>query len=101
MGTNDTSDADFAQALIDVKTLPSRPDNDTLLKLYALYKQATDGDVNGPEAGFFDFIGTAKHAAWARLRGMHRTDAQHRYVALVRQLQVQLPSAGSSTRDSA
>lgn len=95
MATNDTPDADFAQALIDVKALPSRPDNDTLLKLYALYKQATDGDVNGPQPGFFDFVGTAKHAAWAKLHGMNRTDAQREYVALVRQLESQSSAASA------
>lgn len=87
MSADDTPDDDFAQAMIDVKALPARPDNDTLLKLYALYKQATDGDVNGPQPGFFDFVGTAKHAAWTRLLGMSQADARHQYVALVRQLE--------------
>ncbi len=79
-------DADFRQAAEDVKRLSARPDNDTLLKLYALYKQATDGDVNGPKPGFFDFVNTAKYEAWSRLRGMRTCDAQQKYVELVRQL---------------
>lgn len=77
---------DFRQAAEDVKRLPERPDNDTLLKLYALYKQATDGDANGPKPGFFDFVNTAKYEAWARLRGMQPADAQKKYIELVRQL---------------
>jgi len=56
-------DTDFRQAAEDVKHLSARPDNDTLLKLYALYKQATDGDVCGPKPGFFDFVNTAKYEA--------------------------------------
>lgn len=79
-------DADFQRAAEDVKRLPERPDNDTLLKLYALYKQATDGDVNGPKPGFFDFVNTAKYEAWSRLRGMRTHDAQQKYIELVRQL---------------
>ena len=84
--TDDLSE-DFRQAAESAKRLPERPDNDTLLKLYALYKQATDGDANGPKPGFFDFVNTAKYEAWARLRGMQPDDAQKKYVELVRQLQ--------------
>lgn len=79
-------DAEFRQAAEDVKQLARRPDNDTLLKLYALYKQGMEGDVNGPKPGFFDFVSTAKYEAWARLRGMHADEAQRKYIALVRQI---------------
>lgn len=79
-------DAAFEKAAEDVKRLPARPDNDTLLKLYALYKQATEGDVNGPKPGFFDFVSTAKYEAWTRLRGMRTGEAQQKYIDLVRQL---------------
>jgi len=77
---------EFEQAAEDVKGLAKRPDNDTLLKLYALYKQGSEGDVHGPQPGFFDFVGTAKYEAWAKLRGSSREDAMRRYIALVRQL---------------
>ena len=60
--------AKFTQAAEDVKHLAERPDNDTLLKLYALYKQGSDGDVSGPKPGFFDFVGTAKYEAWCPIR---------------------------------
>ncbi|HEX5961248.1 MAG TPA: acyl-CoA-binding protein [Rhodanobacteraceae bacterium] len=79
-------EAAFRKAAEDIQRLPARPDNDTLLKLYALYKQATDGDVNGPKPGFFDFVNTAKYEAWSRLRGMQAGEAQQKYVELVRQL---------------
>ena len=78
--------ADFRQAAEDVKRLPERPDNDTLLKLYALFKQATDGDASGPKPGFFDFVNTAKYEAWSRLRGMRADEARQKYIELVRQL---------------
>lgn len=78
---------EFRQAAEDVKRLPQRPDNDTLLKLYALYKQATDGDASGPKPGFFDFVNTAKYEAWSRLRGMQGEEAQRKYIALVRKLE--------------
>jgi acyl-CoA-binding protein len=77
---------DFRLAAEDVKRLPERPDNDTLLKLYALYKQGTSGDANGPKPGFFDFVNTAKYEAWSRLRGMRPNEAQQKYIELVRQL---------------
>ena len=78
---------EFRQAAEDVKHLSQRPDNDTLLKLYALYKQATDGDASGPKPGFFDFVNTAKYEAWSRLRGMQGDEAQRKYIALVRKLE--------------
>lgn len=80
--------ADFQRAAEGVKHLPERPDNDTLLKLYALYKQATDGDANGPKPGFFDFVNTAKYEAWARLRGMRADEARQKYISLVHALGV-------------
>lgn len=95
MTTDNTPGDKFVQAMIDVKALPSRPDNDTLLKLYALYKQGTAGDVNGPQPGFFDFVGTAKHAAWTKLHGMNRADAQQQYVTLVCQLESQSRAAST------
>ena len=77
----------FEQATKAVTRLAVRPDNDTLLKLYALYKQAVVGDLHQAQPGFFDFIGTAKHDAWAALSGISAVDAMRRYVDLVRQLQ--------------
>jgi acyl-CoA-binding protein len=77
---------EFEQAAKDVKRLGTRPDNDTLLKLYALYKQGSEGDIRGDRPGFFDFVGTAKHEAWAQLHGTSQDDAMRRYIALVHQL---------------
>jgi acyl-CoA-binding protein len=76
----------FEQAFLDITRLEQRPDNDTLLRIYALYKQSVAGDVHGNKPGFFDFIGTAKHEAWAKLSGMPREQAMQEYVALVRKL---------------
>jgi acyl-CoA-binding protein len=76
----------FEQAAIDVKDLSERPDNDTLLRLYALYKQGSEGDVSGEKPGFFDFVGTAKHEAWGKLKGMAGDEAMKKYVDLVQKL---------------
>lgn len=81
-----TLNEEFAQAQQDAQNLPERPDNATLLRLYALYKQATEGDVNSPTPGFFDFVGTAKHEAWSKLAGLDRESAMRQYVDLVQQL---------------
>jgi acyl-CoA-binding protein len=78
--------ARFDQAAKDIQSLPERPDNDTLLRLYALYKQGSEGDVTGPKPGFFDFVGTAKYEAWAKLTGTAQDDAKQKYVDLVKKL---------------
>lgn len=77
---------EFEQAAEDVKRLGTRPDNDTLLRLYALYKQGSLGDIQARPPGFFDFVGTAKHEAWAQLAGIPRDEAMRRYITLVHQL---------------
>ncbi len=76
----------FEQAQADIKQLPERPDNDTLLRLYALYKQGAEGDVKGDKPGFFDFVGTAKYEAWGKLAGMAQDEAMGKYVELVKKL---------------
>lgn len=73
----------FDAAVAASKTLKERPDNATLLKLYALYKQATDGDVEGKRPGFTDMVGRAKFDAWAAMKGTGSEDAMRQYVALV------------------
>lgn len=79
-------DAQFAQAAKDVMTLPEEPDNNVKLKLYALYKQGSEGDVKGDKPGFFDFVGNAKHEAWEKLKGMDSEQAKKDYIALVGKL---------------
>ena len=76
----------FEKAAVAVKSLPQRPDNETLLQLYALYKQGSVGNVAGDKPGFFDFVGVAKYEAWKKLQGTSMEDAQFRYVELVRKL---------------
>lgn len=76
----------FEKAVADSKNLPERPDNATLLKLYALYKQATSGDVDGKRPGFSDMVGRAKWDAWNELKGTSAEEAMQRYVALVEEL---------------
>jgi len=76
----------FAQAQEDVNGLPSRPDNDTMLKLYALFKQATKGDAAGDPPGGFDFIARAKFDAWSDVKGTTANDAMQQYVDLVESL---------------
>jgi len=76
----------FQQAVQDSKQLVSKPDNDTLLKLYALYKQATKGDASGKRPGRFDMVGRAKYDAWAKVKGLSIEEAMQAYVDLVNQL---------------
>jgi len=73
----------FEAAVADSKKLAERPSNDVLLQLYALYKQATDGDVEGKRPGFTDMVGRAKYDAWAAIKGTTGEAAMARYVELV------------------
>ena len=76
----------FDQALADSKNLPERPDNMTLLKIYALYKQASAGDVEGKRPGFTDMVGRAKFDAWEALKGTAKDEAMQQYVDLIDEL---------------
>lgn len=77
----------FEQAVSDSKSLSDRPSNDSLLQLYSLYKQATEGDVSsGPPANPFDFVAKAKYEAWAGLKGKTKDAAMKEYVQLVEKL---------------
>jgi acyl-CoA-binding protein len=80
-------DAQFEQAQADVKTLSSKPSNDDLLSLYALFKQSTAGDATGAKKpGRFDLVGKAKYEAWTKVAGTSAEDAKTRYIAEVNRL---------------
>ena len=76
----------FENAAQQVQKLPKKPDNNTLLRLYALYKQATVGDVSGKRPGFMDMVGQAKYDAWAKEKGSSKEAAMQAYIDLVNQL---------------
>ena len=76
----------FDQAVAQSKQLPERPDNMTLLQIYALYKQASVGDVDGDRPGFTDLVGRAKWDAWNNLKGTSTDDAMQQYIDLIADL---------------
>jgi len=76
----------FEAATKAATALPNRPDNETMLRLYALFKQARAGDVAGNRPGMFDMVGRAKFDAWAALKGMSPEKAMQAYVDLVASL---------------
>ncbi|NHA69097.1 acyl-CoA-binding protein [Phycicoccus flavus] len=80
------TDEEFRDAVDRVPTLTQDPGNATKLRLYALYKQATEGDATGDRPGMLDFVARAKHDAWASARGMSAEDARTEYVETVRGL---------------
>ena len=75
--------ASFEKAVADSKNLPDKPDNMTLLKIYALYKQASAGDVEGKRPGFTDMVGRAKYDAWAAVKGKSNAEAMQEYTELI------------------
>jgi len=80
------ADSEFEQAVAAVEDLASDPGNDTKLRLYALYKQATVGDADGRRPGFTNPVGRAKYDAWAKLSGTSSEQAKADYVAEVSRL---------------
>jgi acyl-CoA-binding protein len=81
-----TLDDNFQKAVADSKNLSERPDNATLLKIYALYKQASEGDVEGKRPGFTDMVGRAKWDAWNELKGQSTDEAKQAYIDLIESL---------------
>jgi diazepam-binding inhibitor (GABA receptor modulating acyl-CoA-binding protein) len=80
---------EFESAVSRSKELTKRPSNEELLELYALYKQATEGDAPGERPSGFDFKAIAKHDAWAELKGESKDQAMNDYVDLVARLHQQ------------
>jgi len=80
---------EFEKAVARSKDLTKRPSNEELLQLYALYKQATEGDVSGERPGGFDFKAIAKFDAWEELKGKSQDQAMQEYVTLVNSLEQQ------------
>jgi acyl-CoA-binding protein len=79
--------AQFEQAVEESKNLSEKPSNETLLILYSLYKQATEGDnTNDPPSNPFDFVSRAKYEAWAGLKGKSADDAMQEYISLIHKL---------------
>jgi diazepam-binding inhibitor (GABA receptor modulating acyl-CoA-binding protein) len=76
----------FENAVTRSKELTKRPDNEELLLLYSLFKQATDGDISGDRPGGFDFKAIAKYDAWADLKGKSKDEAKKEYITLVEKL---------------
>ncbi len=78
----------FEQATLNSKSLSQKPDNETLLKLYSLFKQATEGDASAEvPANSFDFVAKFKHEAWQKIKGLSKEEAMQQYVDLVTLLQ--------------
>jgi acyl-CoA-binding protein len=80
---------EFEKAAASTKEFTQRPSNEELLELYALYKQATEGDVKGERPGGFDFKAIAKYDAWEELKGRTKEQAMKEYITLVDNLQQQ------------
>jgi acyl-CoA-binding protein len=81
-----TTKAQFEKAAEEAKKLPERPDDEILLQLYALYKQATKGNVSGDRPGMFNLVGRAKYDAWAELKGKSKQASMQGYINLVDKL---------------
>ena len=76
----------FEQAVTESKQLPEKPSNDVLLKIYSLYKQATQGDVSGEKPNGFDFVNLAKYNAWESQKGKTSEESMQEYIDLINSL---------------
>ncbi len=81
-----THQTNFETAVANSKNLSERPDNATMLKLYALYKQGSTGDVTGARPSFSDMVGRAKWDAWNSMKGANSDTAKQQYIDLVESL---------------
>jgi len=88
-GVMNELEREFSKAAEEAQRLLKKPDNETLLKLYSLYKQAMVGDVTGKRPGFTDMVGRAKYDAWVKKRGMGQAEAMQAYIDLVERLKYQ------------
>lgn len=83
--------SEFEAAVEKVRNAPEdgdfKPGNDLKLKMYALYRQASDGDVSGKRPGMLDMIGRMKFDAWAKIKGMDSDDAMRQYIATVAEIE--------------
>lgn len=84
-----TTKVQFEKAAEEAKKLPERPDDETLLQLYALYKQATVGDASGDRPGMFNLVGRVKYDAWVKLKGKSKQASMQKYIDLVDELKNQ------------
>ena len=76
----------FQDAVTNSKNLSKRPDNDTMLQIYSLYKQATVGDVSGKRPGRFNMVDRAKYDAWEKVKGTSADSAKQQYIDLINRL---------------
>lgn len=74
---------DFQKATKEVQELPQKPNNDELLELYSLFKQATEGDAHGSKPSRLNFVAHAKYQAWEKLKGVEKEEAMNRYISTV------------------
>jgi len=77
----------FEDAVKRSKQLPERPGDNDLLTIYALYKQAKEGDVTGERPGGFDFVAAAKYNAWEKLKGKTSEEAMQEYIDFINSLE--------------
>lgn len=78
--------ARFEAAVAESKTLSERPDNPTLLKIYSLYKQATEGNNEEAKPGMTDIVARAKWDAWKKLEDTSADEAMQQYIDLIGEL---------------
>ena len=85
--------SEFEAAVEKVRNAPEdgsfKPGNDLKLKMYALFRQASDGDVSGKRPGMLDMIGRMKYDAWAKIKGMNQEEAMRQYIAVVEDIEKQ------------
>jgi diazepam-binding inhibitor (GABA receptor modulating acyl-CoA-binding protein) len=76
----------FLLAVEAVNQLSSKPDNNTLSKLYGLYKQAIVGNNTTDKPGMLDLKGNAKWSSWNNYKGYSKYQAEVEYIKLVNKL---------------
>ena len=90
----------FTDAKQKVEELYKRMDNKTIKKVYAYYKQATEGDISGKRPSALRFRDRVKFDAWSSISGMKKEDAEAAYIELVNNLDLNAEEVSCDTRES-
>ena len=91
---------DFLNACQRVEEFYTRLNNSTIRKIYAHYKQATEGDVSGKRPSVLKLRDRIKFDSWSSISGMSKDDAKIAYIELVNNLEFEEDEISCDDREA-
>lgn len=99
LGIEDELSSGFSKASDYVQKNASSMSSEVLLKLYAYYKQATEGKCNTPKPSWYDLRAKSKWEAWNNLRELPQNEAKQLYINIIRELDSSVLTDVSSSKE--